>query len=206
MQTLRARPHPSVLLGDLPTQTLRARPCPSFLAGDHPRLQTIPLSKERPEMFHVPAGNSVDAQRWQNARSPESLTLMLQLSMATSTPPVLSSIPVTRLSTMILMLQRRSGQLFSRRHLILHCRPGVFPRRPRVLHRRPLVFPHRLPHILGVYFPPVTFVPVREYALHQLMRQAKPKLDSSKLDVSASESMNSSASAISESGRGSIYL
>ena len=118
-----------------------------------PRLQTIPLSNDRPEMFPGLAENCVDAQRGHNARSPESLTLMLRLSMGTWTPLVLSSVPMTRLPKLMLMLQGCSGQLFPRRHLILHCRPGVFPRRPRVLHRRPRVLPHRLLHLLGVYFP-----------------------------------------------------
>ena len=100
MQTLLARPRPCprFLAGAHSMQTLlaRARPRLSFLAGDHPRLQTIPLSEDLPEMFPGPAENSVDAQRGHSARSPDSLTLRLRLSMGIWTPLALSSVQMTR--------------------------------------------------------------------------------------------------------------
>ena len=99
-----ARPRPSFLAGVHSTQThlARARPHPNVLVGDHLYLQTVPLSKVRPEMFPGPVESPADVQIGHDARDPKpfvlSLTLMLRLSMAIL-------ITIARLSTLILMFR-----------------------------------------------------------------------------------------------------
>ena len=76
---------------------------------------------------------------------------------------------MTRFSTKILMLQRCSDWPFLRHHLTPHRRFRLLPDRLRVLlHllRPPMFHLHR--HLLGVFFLPMTLVPVWEVALHPL--------------------------------------
>ena len=92
--------------------------------------------------------------------------------MATWTLRVLFSIPITRLSTMIVMLQRCSRQLLLKHHLILHVDPEFFRVDPEFFIVDPEYFLIDFFTFSGCYFPPRTFLPVREDALHPLIRQA----------------------------------
>ena len=140
-----------------PLQTLQAR---------------IPVSEIRPQMFTGPDPSPAEELLGSDVRHRRSITMTITQAWLLT---LILRLAMTRFSTMILMFQICSDLPFLRLHLTPHHRFRLFMRRLQVLHHRRLrLFLRRSPmfhlhrHLLGVFFLPMTLVPVREVALHPL--------------------------------------